>query len=166
MRFFQLQFYDKKEFQLSYVYLPIPNNRLSLSRDHQTVAIMNNCCYCFDGLWKVNGKYIQYAILYIVLCLNALIKLQNARGASCYPAWMDNCPTCSHMPWPYQSTKWFVISPLQAVFKVWDSMATREVPPEKNVDMKCTQVNVLKNISRMTRFLLCYIRVLEWIYTL
>ena len=35
---------------------------------------------------------------------------------------------------------------------VWvlDSAATREVPVEKKVDMKCIQVNVLKNIVRMT----------------
>ena len=32
-------------------------NPPSLSRDHQTVTIMNHC-YCFDGLWKVKAKYI------------------------------------------------------------------------------------------------------------
>ena len=30
-------------------------------------------------------------------------------------------------------------------------MTTRDVPLVKKVDMKCMQVNVLKNIARMTR---------------
>ena len=59
---------------------------------------MNQCCYCFDGLWKVKAKYK-------VLCLNALAKLQNARGASRHLALMGNCPICNHMRWPYQSAK-------------------------------------------------------------
>ena len=50
-----------------YVYLPILYNWSSLSRDHQTVAIMNNCSYCFGGLRKMKSKYI-------VLCLNGLAK--------------------------------------------------------------------------------------------
>ena len=49
-----------------YVYLPTPYNRLSLSRDHQTVTIMNHCCYCFDGV----GMETKY----IALCLNTLAK--------------------------------------------------------------------------------------------
>ena len=64
-----------------YVYLPIPYNRPSLSRGHQTVTTMNHCCYCFDGLWNVKVKYIA-------LCLNAFAKLQNVRGASCHPFFM------------------------------------------------------------------------------
>ena len=54
------------------------------------------------------------------------------------------------MPWPYQSTEWFVItiSPFQVVRDVRDSVATREVLVEKKVDMKFVQVNVLKNIAR------------------
>ena len=32
-----------------YVYLLIPYNWPSLSRDHQTVTIMNHCCYSSDG---------------------------------------------------------------------------------------------------------------------
>ena len=71
-------------------------------------TIMNHFCYCFDGLCKVKAKYK-------VLCLNNLAKLQIARGASRHPALMLDCPTCSHIPWPYQSTKWFVISPSQVV---------------------------------------------------
>ena len=90
---------------------------------------MNHCCYCFDGLWKVKV---------------------NARGGSCHLVLMDNCPTCSHMPWPYQATKWLAISSYQVVCGAWDSVALREVPLEKKVDMKCMQVNLLNNISRMT----------------
>ena len=55
------------------------------------------------------------------------------------------------MCWPYQSTKWFVISPFQVVCWAWDSVATREVPLEKKVDMKYMQVNVLRNIASMTK---------------
>ena len=69
-----------------YVYLVSSYNWPTFTRDHQTVTIMNQCCYCFDGLWKVKAKYK-------ILCLNALAKLQK------------NCQTCSHMHWPYQSTK-------------------------------------------------------------
>ena len=81
-----------------YAYLPTPYNWPSLFIDHQTVTIMNQCCYLFDGLWKVKAKYI-------VLYLNTLAKLQKAKGASRHPALMGNCPTCSHMPSPYQSIK-------------------------------------------------------------
>ena len=86
---------------------------------------------------------------YAVLCLNALAKLQNPKEASRHPA-MVGSSTCSYMPWPYKSTKCF-ISPFQVVCEVWDSMNTRELPVEKKVDMKCIQVNVLKNKARMTR---------------
>ena len=79
-----------------YVCLPTPYNRSSLSRDHETVTIMNHCCYCFDGLGRMKTKYI-------VLCWNALAKQQNARGASATPALMINYPTFSFMPWHYQS---------------------------------------------------------------
>ena len=34
-----------------------------------------------------------------------------------------------------------------------NSVATRDVPLAKKVDMKCMPVNVLKNIARMTRTL-------------
>ena len=73
------------------------------------------------------------------------------RGTSRHPGFMENCPTCSHMSWPYQSTKWFVISPFHVVWGARDSMATRDVPLAKKVDMKCMQVNKLKNIVTMTR---------------
>ena len=36
-------------------------------------------------------------------------------------------------------------------------MATREVPVKKKVDMKCIQVNALKNIARITRRLYVHI---------
>ena len=49
-----------------YAYLPIPHNQPSLSRDHQTVTIMNHC-YCFDDLWKVKA-------IYVALCLSSLAK--------------------------------------------------------------------------------------------
>ena len=47
-----------------YVYLPIPYNWRSLSRDHQIVTMMNHCCYGFDGH----------------IAFNALAKLQNPLG--------------------------------------------------------------------------------------
>ena len=34
--------------------------------------------------------------------------------------------------------------------QVLDSGVAREIPVEKKVDMKCIQVNALKNIARMT----------------
>ena len=77
-------FYLEKKNMLCLCYLPIPHNRHSLSGGHQTVTmIMNSCCYCFNGLWKVKVKYI-------VLCSNAFAKLQNARGTSRHPVLMDN----------------------------------------------------------------------------
>ena len=106
-----------------YVYLPIPCNRSSLSRGHQTVTIINQGCYRFDGLWNVKAEYIT-------LCLNAFAKLQNMRGASCPLVLMGNCPNCSYMPWPFQSTEWFAICLFQVVFRVRDSVATRKVPFE------------------------------------
>ena len=127
-----------------YVYLPIPYNRPSLSRDHQRVTTINHCCYCFDDLWKVKAKHVA-------LWSSHLAKLQNARGASHHPALMGNCLTCSHMLWPYQFTKWFVITPSQVVCGAWDLVASRGVPLEKKVDMEFMQVNVLKNVARMTR---------------
>ena len=78
-----------------YVYLPIQYNWPSLFRDHQTLTIMNHCCYCFDGPWKVEAEYIAS-------CLNAFAKLQNARGASCCPVLIRSWPNCSHIP-RYQS---------------------------------------------------------------
>ena len=79
------------------------------------------------------------------------------RGTSRHPALMGNCPTCSHMPWPYQSTEWFVVSLLYVVRGTWDSVATSNMPLEKKVDMKCMRVNVLKNIARVTRRLCVFI---------
>ena len=80
------------ENETCYVYHPIPYNRPSLYRDHQTATIMNPCCYCFDGLRKV--KKVKYT----VFRLNALAKLQNARRASRHPNFIGNCPTCNHLP--------------------------------------------------------------------
>ena len=86
-------------------------------------------------------------VKYIVLCLNALAKLQNPKKASRHQALMGNCSTCSHIPWLYQYTKWFAISLLW----VWDSVAMREEPVNKRLAMNSIQVSVLKNIVRMTR---------------
>ena len=44
----------------------------------------------------------------------------------------------------------FNISPFQVVCGICDSAATRGLPLEKNFDLKCLQVNVLKNVTRMT----------------
>ena len=61
--------YSLKECDVMFIFpIPIPYNWLSISRDHQTVTIMNHCCHSFDGFWKVKAKYV-------VLCLNALAKL-------------------------------------------------------------------------------------------
>ena len=56
-----------------FVYFLIPYNRPPLSRGHLTATIMNHCCYCFDGLWKIKAKNLA-------LCLNAFAKLQNPKG--------------------------------------------------------------------------------------
>ena len=89
--------------------------------------------------------------IYIVLCWNALAKLQNARIASHHPALVGNCPTFSHVPWTYQSTKRFFISMFHIVFGAWDSAVMREVPFEQKIYMKCMYVNALKNLAKMTR---------------
>ena len=44
-----------------------------------------------------------------------------------------------------------LISLLQVVCDIRDSAATREVSVDKKVDLKFIQVNVLKNIARITR---------------
>ena len=78
-----------------YVNRSLPYNRPSLSIGHKTVTITNHCYYCFDGLWKMKTKYLVF-------------ETQSTRGASRHPLLMDNCPTCSHMPWPYQSIYLFI----------------------------------------------------------
>ena len=101
---------------------------------------MNHCSYCSDGL---DHK---------VLCLNALAKQQNAKGALRHPALMVNYSTFSFMPWPYQS-----INGLLSVRSRWfaghEILWPRErcLCLEKKVDMKCMQLNALKNIAMMTR---------------
>ena len=137
-----------KENKGCYVYLPTPYNRPSFSRNHQTVTIMNQCCYCFDGSCKVKTKYI-------VLRLNTFGLITECKR-SISPALMDNCPTCSHMSWPCQSTKCFAIRLFQVGCRAWDSVATRKVPLEKKVDIKCMQGNIFKNIAKMTRRLCSY----------
>lgn len=75
---------------------------------------------------------------YVVLWSNALVKLQNARAASRDPALMENCLVYSHISWSYQSTKWFVISPLLlGALLDMRFCGTRELSPAKNADMKC-----------------------------
>ena len=124
------------------------HQRQSNSNDNGSLLLL------FDDLWKKKGKYIQYTVLYRVPFLNAWAKSQNTRRASRHPALMGNCRLVV-LRWPCQSTKWFVISLFQIVCRTWDCIATREVPLEKNIDMKCIHVNVLKNIARMTRLLSC-----------
>ena len=51
--------------------------KLSNSNNNESFLLL------FDGLWKVKAKYI-------VLCLNALAKLRNAKGASYHPVLMGN----------------------------------------------------------------------------
>ena len=41
----------------------------------------------------------------------------------------------SHIPWPYQSTVWFVVGPFQMVRRALDFVATRKVLLEKKIDM-------------------------------
>ena len=84
-----------------YVYLPIPYNRPSLSRDHQTVAIINYCCLLF---WS--SRHIT-----------------DCDGRISTP---NFDPTFSYMLWPYQSTKWFVIISFQVVCGTRDFVATRQ----------------------------------------
>ena len=49
-------------------------------------------------------------------------------GESRHPAMTGNYPIFSYMPWPYQSTKSFVISQFQMLCGTLGSVATREVP--------------------------------------
>ena len=39
------------------------------------------------------------------------------------------------IPWPYQSTVWFVVGPFQMVRRALDFVATRKVLLEKKIDM-------------------------------
>ena len=91
-------------------------------------------------------------------------------GASRHPALMVNYPTFSFMPWPYQS-----INGLLPLRSRWcaghEVLWSRErcLCLEKKVDLKCMQLNALKNIARMTRrlsILTMSLRILEWICTL
>ena len=84
------------------------------------------------------------------------LKFQNARGASSHPAFVDIFWTCSHRVYPYQSSEWIVITLLHEMFKTRDFVAIREVPLEKNVELKCMQVNILKSVKRMTQNVVTY----------
>ena len=85
---------------------------------------------------------------------------------------MGNYPTFSFMPWPYQSTEWFVISPFQVVCGTWDFVETREVPVswEKSWHEMCAAKRTQKynkdDIVKDEKFLSCHIHILEWICTL
>ena len=69
-------FFTRKNKRCS-VALLVSNIRPSLSRDHQTAAIMNlNIQYCF---------------------LNDTAEDGNTSGTFCHPVLMDTCPTCSHL---------------------------------------------------------------------
>ena len=106
---------------------------------------MNHCCYCFDGLQRMKTKYI-------VLCVNALAKYQNARGASHHLVFMVNYGTFSFMPWPYQFIN-RLLSVCSRSCAGHEILWPRErcLCLEKKVDMKCMQLNTPKNIERMTR---------------
>ena len=123
------------------------HQRQSNSNDNESLLLL------FDDLWKKKGKYMQYTILYRVPFLNTWAKLQNTRRASRHPALMGNCRLVV-LRWPYQSTKWFVISLFQIVCRTWDCIATREVPLEKNVDMKCIQVKRTQKYSEDDKILI------------
>ena len=64
---------------------------------------------------------------------------------------MGICPAFSHVPWHYQSTEGFVISPLQVICGEWDAVDTRKLSCEKNVGLKYMQVNVLKSVTKATK---------------
>ena len=100
--------------------LSIPYNWPSLSRGYQTVTMMNHWCHL-----ESEGQ------TYSIVLLNVFVKLQNAGVAYHHSVLMGNCPTCSHMAWPYQSTEWSVISPFQVMCRARDSVTTRDVPLEK-----------------------------------
>ena len=63
---------------------------------------------------------------------------------------MGNCPTCNYMARPYQSTKWVCYQSIPGGVQGM-RVVTRVVLLEKKVDMKNMQVNVLRNIVRMTK---------------
>ena len=69
------------------------------------------------------------------MLLNAFHKLENAGEASHDPILMENCPTCSYMSCSYQFTEWSVITPFQVMCRARDSVATREMPLEKEVEI-------------------------------
>ena len=99
-----------------YVYLPIPYNRPSLSRDHQTVAIINYCCLLFwssrqneDQIYSIVFKCISY-----ITDRDGRISTPNVD------------PTFGYMLWSYQSTKWFAIISFQVVCGTRDFVATRQ----------------------------------------
>ena len=94
---------------------------------------MNHCCYCFDGLQRMKTKYI-------VLCVNALAKYQNARGASRHLVFMVNYRTFSFMPWPYQFIN-RLLSVCSRSCAGHEILWPRErcLCLEKKVDMKCMQ---------------------------
>lgn len=98
----------------------------------------------FDGLWKVKAKYILF-------WLNALAMFLNVKRASRHPALIGNYLTCSQMSWVYQPSEWFVISSFKVVCGAWDLVATREIPCEKNVDLKSFPVNVLKSVTKVRK---------------
>ena len=105
---------------------------------------MNYFC-CFDGLGKMKNKFITS-------CLDALAELRNTRGASRYAALMGNYPTFSYMLGPTNR--------LNDLLSVRCRCCTgheilwpreRSLCLQKKVEMKCMQLNALKNIARMTR---------------
>ena len=126
--------------------LPFPEFQKTSNSNNNNLLLL-----LFDGLWKVKDNYV-------VLCLNASPKLLNLREASRLLALIGICLTWSHMFYSYQSSEVTCLtpinpvnSPLQVMWGTWDSVATREVPLEKNVELKCMQVNVLKSVTRIKK---------------
>ena len=62
---------------------------------------------------------------HIVSCLNVFAKLQDTRGASRQPV-LIGIVLLIYICWPYQSTEWFVISPLQVVCRGDEILWLRE----------------------------------------
>ena len=69
------------------------------------------------------------------IVLTALAKLQSTRGASRHPTLTGKWPGCNYIRWPCQSTNWLSVSPFHVLCGAWDSVATREVPLEKKVNI-------------------------------
>ena len=79
--------------------------------------------YCFQ--WKIpflhkfgpKSQNCQFKLKfrrYLVLRL----KFSSAKGASFHPAFIGNCPTISHMFWPYMTSRWVLLFVLMLLKKM------------------------------------------------